>query len=393
MNKRILYFGLIAAVISALSFISCSPDYETDFEVKTLEVKTRDLAMIKFDISGGTKEIPVITNLSVGDWNASANAEWCKVEKQSEKIIVSAGSSDQFRARTAVVTIAYGHQSYEINVQQSGEQPVLLIDGEREGVVKTAVADGGEFEVNVNSNLNLDYVNISDMASSWIELVGVDDRGGIKVLNFKVKPNYVNTSRETVITLQSSQNHLYTSSFIVEQEKRVWGDLVQIPVELRLDMLSANATQAGDGQGLPGLIDNDINTFYHTLWSGASPGGKHHYVQINLDEPLAFIAIEYHGRSGGNQPGDVKRAGIWVSETGVDNDSEWIKAATVTYDMNNPVNTRYKMNEQIAYLGGAYKYIRFTPEARRNADPIDPSGSVGWWNMADMFVYTFDLEL
>lgn len=388
MKNRILFLGLVAMLLTALSFNSCSPDYETEFEVKTLKVKNRDLSAIAFDVSGGSKEIPVETNLLVEQWVASSNAEWCKVDKQSGKVTISAGSSDLYRPRVAVVTIAYGHQSYEIQVRQSGEEAILLIDGEREGVVKTIAPNGGDFEVTVTSNMPLDYINIPELGvrGPWIELTSIEDISGGQILKFTSIRNMDNSTREAVVTLQSSKNHLYTSSFIVSQSS-VWK-----PVELRLDMLSANATQDNDGGGLPALIDNNMGTYYHSLWSGPAPGQKPHYIQIEFDEPLEFIAIEYHGRGGGNAPGDVKRAGIWVSETGGDDDSEWTKAATVTYDMNTTVNTRYKMNEVVAELGGEYKYIRFIPEARRNADPLDPSGGNGWFNMSDMFVYTFDTE-
>ena len=156
------------------------------------------------------------------------------------------------------------------------------------------------------------------------------------------------------------------------------------------DMLSGNATEPNEGS-LAALLDNNINTYYHTLWSGASPGGKPHYLQINLNQSISFFAVEYHGRGGGGLAGDVKRAGIWVSKTGNDIDAEWIKAGIITFDMTTPKNERFKMNEQVLYLGEEYKYIRYIPEARRNADPLDPSGTVGWWYAADMFFYTFDL--
>lgn len=390
MKKNTLLFGLMMVVMSVLGFSACSPDYETNFETKTLIVKYRDLSLINFKIDGGNKVIPVETNVDVNNWTAVANADWIVVEKQADNVKVSAGHNDQFRTRMGKVTIAYGNQSYDIIVNQTGTEPILLIDGEREGVVKEAGVDGGSFTVDVESNLVIDYVNIPEVAS-WLELVSITGTGNIKTLTFKVAPNYNVSVRETEITLQSLDNFTYLSSFNVRQAERDWGVLSPIPVDLRLDMLSANASEPSDGGGLAALIDNNISTFYHTLWSGVSPGGKPHYVQIDLDEPLSFIAVEYHGRGGGNAPGDVKRAGIWVSETGNNVDSEWTKVTSVTYDMDTPKNELYKMNEQVVYLEGEYKHIRFVPEARRNADPIDSSGKVGWWNMSNFYLYTFDL--
>lgn len=381
MKNRLLNFGVGLLLVSTL-IISCSPDYQTDFEVKTLEIDNRDLALINFAIEGGQKEIKVETNVPLEMWKASSNADWCNVEKRQDKVIVSANRNDMYVTRQALVTIAYGHQTYSIDVLQTGQQASILIDGETSGVIKVVAINGGEISVNVESNVVIDYISIPD-TTTWVNLLEpVNESGTQKTLRFAVDPSYDGMARYSTIILQSSQNFSKIASFIIKQQGL-------IPVPLTLDMLSANATQDGDGQGLPGLIDNNVNTFYHTLWSQASPGGKPHYVQIKLNEPLRFIRFDYKGRNGGNGSGDVSRVGIWVSETGGIADSEWSKAATITYNME--LNTRGALyvGENMANLGKAYRYIRFIPEARRNADPIDPSGTNGWWNMADMFLYQF----
>lgn len=381
MKNRLLNFGVGLLLVSTL-IISCSPDYQTDFEVKTLEIDNRDLALINFAIEGGQKEIKVETNVPSDMWKASSNADWCNVEKRQDKVIVSANRNDMYVTRQALVTIAYGHQTYSIDVLQTGQQASILIDGETSGVIKVVAINGGEISVNVESNVVIDYISIPD-TTTWVNLLElVNESGTQKTLRFAVDPSYDGMARYSTIILQSSQNFSKIASFIIKQQGL-------IPVPLTLDMLSANATQDGDGQGLPGLIDNNVNTFYHTLWSQASPGGKPHYVQIKLNEPLRFIRFDYKGRNGGNGSGDVSRVGIWVSETGGIADSEWSKAATITYNME--LNTRGALyvGENMANLGKAYRYIRFIPEARRNADPIDPSGTNGWWNMADMFLYQF----
>ncbi len=381
MKNRLLNFGVGLLLVSTL-IISCSPDYQTDFEVKTLEIDNRDLALINFAIEGGQKEIKVETNVPSDMWKASSNADWCNVEKRQDKVIVSANRNDMYVTRQALVTIAYGHQTYSIDVLQTGQQASILIDGETSGVIKVVAINGGEISVNVESNVVIDYISIPD-TTTWVNLLEpVNESGTQKTLRFAVDPSYDGMARYSTIILQSSQNFSKIASFIIKQQGL-------IPVPLTLDMLSANATQDGDGQGLPGLIDNNVNTFYHTLWNQASPGGKPHYVQIKLNEPLRFIRFDYKGRNGGNGSGDVSRVGIWVSETGGIADSEWSKAATITYNME--LNTRGALyvGENMANLGKAYRYIRFIPEARRNADPIDPSGTNGWWNMADMFLYQF----
>lgn len=386
MKNKLLYFG-IGLLLGLTLIISCAPDYQTDFEVKTLEIANRNLAIINFAIEGGQKEIKVETNVPFEMWKASSNADWCNVKKHQDKVIVSANQNDMYITRQALVTIAYGHQAYNINVSQTGLQASILIEGETSGIIKNVAVSGGEISVTVESNVVIDHISIPD-TTAWVNLLEpINENGTQKTLRFLIDPSYSNTVRYSTITIQSSQNFSKIASFIIKQDKKVWGEPIAVP--LTLDMLSANATQVGDGQGLPGLIDNNVNTFYHTLWSKVSPGGKFHYVQIKLNEPLRFIRFDYNSRNGSNGDGDVSRAGIWVSETGGIDDSEWSKAATITYNMG--LNTRGALfiGENVANLGKAYRYIRFIPEARRNADPIDPSGTKGWWNMADMFLYRF----
>lgn len=387
MKKNRLFIVIVGMLLYMVGMPSCAPDYETEFEVKTLKVPDRDLAPVHFTIEGGQKEIQVETNVPVENWRVESNADWCKVEKSTNKVVISANRNDLHVTRIALVTVSYGHQSYNIPVSQLGLPASILVEGETSGVIKEVGVNGGEISVVVESNVVLDYISIPDTAA-WVKLAEpVVENGTKKTLKFMIEPSYDGKIRYSTIMIQSSEDFSKITSFVFKQDKRVWGEPVAVP--LTLDMLSANATQAGDGQGLPGLIDNNKNTFYHTLWSGASPGGKPHYVQINLTEPLRFIRIDYHGRNGGNGAGDVKRAGIWVSETGGDNDSEWAKAATITYDMILNQRGALYVAQNIANLGKPYKYIRFIPEARRNADPIDPSGANGWWNMADMFLQTF----
>lgn len=158
--------------------------------------------------------------------------------------------------------------------------------------------------------------------------------------------------------------------------------VIKARINLTLDMLSANATQPDEGS-LAELIDGRIDTYYHTLWGGTSPNKQLHYLQINMSElPLQSLRIEYDGRHNGNGSGDVKRAGIW----GSDNNSTWTLMGKETYTLPGGRGQHAEPTENIK-TNKPYKYIRFTPEARRDADPIDPSGTNGWWNMADIYLY------
>lgn len=156
-----------------------------------------------------------------------------------------------------------------------------------------------------------------------------------------------------------------------------------VKIHLTPSMITANATQNGDGQGIPGLVDGNTSTYYHTLWKNPSPGGKPHYVQIELDRKSSKeFYFDYDGRSGNDQ-GDVKRVRIYGSNSGVDNDAAWTDLGVITYDMK---GDRGKATNHIKASQG-YKYLRYVPEARRSSDPLDSSGTNGWWNMSELKYY------
>src|SRR5690625_6125929 len=85
--KFINPYNLIC-VLFLICIVGCSPDYETDFEEKTLDILNQDLAPITFDREGGEKEINVVTNVDQELWSASSNAEWCLVTKNNSSVVI-----------------------------------------------------------------------------------------------------------------------------------------------------------------------------------------------------------------------------------------------------------------------------------------------------------------
>ncbi len=379
MKNKLLNLG-VGLLFCLVLVTSCAPDYQTDFEVKTLEIANRDLSPIHFSIEGGQKEVKVETNVPLEMWKASSNSDWCKVTKNQDKVTISADQNDMYVTRRAVVTVAYGYQSYSIDVMQTGHEASISISD----AIKNVTVNGGEVTFTVESNVVIDNISIPD-TTTWVKMVGsVVENGTQKTLRFALEPSYAAKKRYSTITVQSSQDFSKVTTLVISQDPRIWGE--PIPVLLTIDMLSANATEPNEGS-LAALLDNDKATFYHTLWSATSPGGKPHYLQINLSAPLRFLRFEYDGRSNGNN-GDPTRVGIWVSETGTAGDEGWTKATTITFTLRAGNGNHYVANE-VANLGKPYKYIRFTPEARRNADPINSSGTNGWWYASNFFLYTF----
>ena len=154
-------------------------------------------------------------------------------------------------------------------------------------------------------------------------------------------------------------------------------------VTLTIDMLSDNANHVGDGGGLPALIDGKVSTYYHTKWN-APVTTEAHYVQIKLSKPLKDLCFEYDARqSGVNNGGDVKAATIYGSMNGEFFESMGSEEFNLPTTNGGHATAKNNVNGK-----QAYNYIRFTPTARRDKDPLNytVAGSA-WWNMSEIYLY------
>lgn len=223
MKKNILFITLVGMLFVALGLNGCSPDYETDFEVKSLVVPDKSLSPVYFNIEGGESVALVKTNVPADLWTASSNAAWLKVEKQTDQVKISAGSNDIYTTRVGRVTIEYGYQTYDIVVTQLGKESTILVDGKREGVLKHVTATQETLNVEVLSNLTLDNVIVPDTVS-WVRLLPntrVDAGNGVlQTLSFDLDANTDTIVRFCDIILQSSDNYDYITRFTIVQAKR-----------------------------------------------------------------------------------------------------------------------------------------------------------------------------
>ena len=166
----------------------------------------------------------------------------------------------------------------------------------------------------------------------------------------------------------------------------VWSE--QVSVTLTADMITANATQEDDGQGIPGLIDNNTSTFYHSFWGKDAPDGKPHRIQIHLNKPSAGeFYFDYMGRGNGDGGGDVKRAEVFGSHSGADADGAWTSLGIITYKLPEGRGKQGVAQNHIK-TAESYEYLRFVPLARRNKDPLGLTGtSSDWFNMSELRLF------
>jgi hypothetical protein len=342
MRKYIVLFGLIGA----LGITSCKPDYETEFEVKTLVVPNKSLAPVLFPLEGGEAIAEVKTNVALNDWSTSSNATWLSVEKKEGKVTMSAGSNHTYASRLARVTIEYGHQAYSINVTQSGIPPLLLVEGERTGIVKSVGAAATTLSVRVKSNIALDHILIPDTVD-FVHFGAITDVAGSadeKTVTFDIDPNISRNARYSSITLQSSDNYNHTASFVISQAGMVF---VEIP--LTEAMLSTNAQEPREGP-IRNLLDGDPGSFFHTAWSFSVD--EPHFFQVALNDPIAGCVFWFQNRNAsGGEPTDVL---IQVSADGV----QWSDLTHITSGLPTGSSSEYES----AYLAAdsPFTHFRFT---------------------------------
>jgi len=368
MKKNILLFAIIGILISALGMNACAPDYETEFEVKSLVVPDASLAPIFFPLEGGEKVAMVQTNVDMANWTASSNAAWLVLSKAEDKVTVSAGNNDTYAPRVARVTIAYGYQSYTIDVTQGGKTPLMLVEGTRTGVVKSVSAGDTTLSLIVQSNLNLDHILVPD-TGAFVHVASITDVAGSpdkKRVTFTIDQNISRKVRYSTVTFQSSDNYDHTASFVVAQAGMIF---LQVP--LREDMLSSNAQEPNEGP-IRNLLDGNSGTFFHSAWSYSI--SEAHYIQVKLDAPIEGCIFWYQNRNNSNgKPTDVS---IMVSADG----STWSEMAHITSGLPTGASSTYES----AYYASVTPFTYFRFVVNKTNGGVAPT----YFNMAEfkMFV-------
>lgn len=126
MKNKFSFF--LMSLFLSLAVVSCEPaannntedpDPNKDPEPDEVELSVIPSADIAFEGDGGEATLQVKCN---ADWEVESSADWCKVEKLSDKIInVTADKNPESETLKAVITITAEDQEVKINVSQSYE--------------------------------------------------------------------------------------------------------------------------------------------------------------------------------------------------------------------------------------------------------------------------------
>lgn len=147
-------------------------------------------------------------------------------------------------------------------------------------------------------------------------------------------------------------------------------------IAMTADRMSSNATADYDGAGLPGLVDGDLNTFWHGDYAyGQNDPVYGQYIDFSLPAAIQHFAYDFWTRSS-NANGAPVVTDLYVSNDG----QTWTKLATV--------NTSFSTGGE-EYNSGTFSsaapftYLRFAVVQSKAGNCRTGS----YWNGAEMKLY------
>lgn len=343
---------------------------------------------------GGKIRIPYVQNEKDGKWTVTVSdnaASWLHADKQllsntdgelSGKVDMNL--SDQPRTGTVTLKSENNDRLYVVTIKQNKFTPVPPFN-----VVNAKTkAEKGQITLTWDQPEVVNYTKL--VITMYNAKVGKTVKKTLTDMNnnsvtfkntFKFAGEYEFTIKTYGPTGMETKQPV-----TVKGTSDEWSESVQL--KLTEDMITANATHPTDGKGIPGLIDNNTSTYYHSQWEKNSSDGKPHRIQIHLANPSAGeFYFDYMGRGNGDGGGDVKRAEIFGSNSGADADGAWTSLGIITYKL---PEGRGKQGVAQNHIKSAenYEYLRFVPLARRNKDPLGTQGTkADWFNMSELRLF------
>ena len=195
-----------------------------------------------------------------------------------------------------------------------------------------------------------------------------DDANG-KVVGWS---NDADASKWCLIAIEGSTNNLATSAtdelkaLVAKTEALI--DVVGVAIPCRLQTTDANApfylwcnanvTSGGDAS-MPAngynILDGIDNTFLHTVYSGNSADGLHHYLRLDMGEGNSLSKIQFSYKTRHN--GDSKSHPKVIKVEGSNDGKSFVEIATISSGLPETYSTVYTSEELTN--GNAYRYIRF----------------------------------
>ena len=354
---------------------------------KVFEVKAMgETITIPFKVNGPAgAEYEYVIDENAQTWIKPATAPLTRgaLRDASESFIIEPNTAVVEQPREGTITFTskdpVDPNSFTVTVKQAGFVPVPPVNV----VNATATPGAGHITLQWEAPEDVDYSKVKityyDKVTKENKEIEID---GFKTTSAIIDDTYQCAGEYSFTFKTFGPTGMETESPVIITGTS--GEASELErVILTVDMLSANATQDGDGGGLPALIDGKGGTYYHSRWQDPVVS-EAHYVQIKLNKPLQGLRFEYDARQTGiNNGGDVTIATIYGSTNG-----EYFESMG-TEEFNLPTSNGGHATAKNNVNGKqAYNYIRFTPTGRRNQATLDyTNANKAWWNMAEMYLY------
>ena len=354
---------------------------------KVFEVKAMgETITIPFKVNGPAgAEYEYVIDENAQTWMKPATAPLTRgaLRDASESFIIEPNTAVVEQPREGTITFTskdpVDPNSFTVTVKQAGFVPVPPVNV----VNATATPGAGHITLQWEAPEDVDYSKVKityyDKVTKENKEIEID---GFKTTSAIIDDTYQCAGEYSFTFKTYGPTGMETESPVIITGTS--GEASELErVILTVDMLSANATQDGDGGGLPALIDGKGGTYYHSRWQDPVVS-EAHYVQIKLNKPLQGLRFEYDARQTGiNNGGDVTIATIYGSTNG-----EYFESMG-TEEFNLPTSNGGHATAKNNVNGKqAYNYIRFTPTGRRNQATLDyTNANKAWWNMAEMYLY------
>ncbi len=354
---------------------------------KVFEVKAMgETITIPFKVNGPAgAEYEYVIDENAQTWIKPATAPLTRgaLRDASESFIIEPNTAVVEQPREGTITFTskdpVDPNSFAVTVKQAGFVPVPPVNV----VNATATPGAGHITLQWEAPEDVDYSKVKityyDKVTKENKEIEID---GFKTTSAIIDDTYQCAGEYSFTFKTYGPTGMETESPVIITGTS--GEAFELErVILTVDMLSANATQDGDGGGLPALIDGKGGTYYHSRWQDPVVS-EAHYVQIKLNKPLQGLRFEYDARQTGiNNGGDVTIATIYGSTNG-----EYFESMG-TEEFNLPTSNGGHATAKNNVNGKqAYNYIRFTPTGRRNQATLDyTNANKAWWNMAEMYLY------
>lgn len=351
---------------------------------------------------GGKLRIPFDRDFTDGTYDVEVSADaqaWLtipenqliegKLSSTRNELYANVGMNLSNTPRTGTITFTSQNNGkryvLSLNQEKFQNKPPFNVEG------ATATAGNGSITLNWNNADLINYTKVEvEMTSTYQgiaprkqEITDVTTTTVTFDRTFRFAGQYTFT-----IKTYGPTGTVTETPVVVKGTSNPWSQSVQ--VEMTAAMIKSNAEQKNDGAGIPGLVDKNNNTFFHSFWSANSTDGKQHRLEITLPTPLTGIFyFDYIGRHNGDGGGDVKRAKVYANASGASSDEAWSELGVLEYTLPGGRAQQGTTTNRLNAGATGYTMLRYVPQARRNKDPLATNGARSeWFNMAELRLWS-----